>query len=422
MLPRLLEIPVWPSVILTWPLFIGIVLVLMAVLTAGSKVAEKSKLAGLLLTWIPIAIFATSLVTFVQTPILDGKLPLNTYGFSIMTGFLLASWIAVKRGKLQGFKGDFVLDVGIIGMIFGIIGSKINYLAQYYEAPREVLEGGMLEIWGDMGMNPLGAILLGPIPFAFWYWRIRVSSEKVTPFSLNSIVLILLTLVFAILGSRALFLYQHHEEYSWAIFRNWQSGFVLYGGLLTGAPASIIYILLRRKSVALMTDIAAAPMMLAVAFGRIGCFLNGCCWGKPGDAFTCVTFPEGSAVATYNQIHHLENVPVHPTQLYETTACLAFFGILIWLSVRPRKAKGELMFMMFMLYGSWRFGLEYLRGDERPNWIGDLSFSQVISLFAVFACGIVLYVIRQIAKRHRDLGTDEPGVDEPPSEPKETPA
>ena len=75
MLPRLLEIPVWPSVILTWPLFIGIVLVLMAVLTAGSKVAEKSKLGGLLLTWIPIAIFATSLVTFVQTPILDGKLP-----------------------------------------------------------------------------------------------------------------------------------------------------------------------------------------------------------------------------------------------------------------------------------------------------------------------------------------------------------
>ena len=151
-----------------------------------------------------------------------------------------------------------------------------------------------------------------------------------------------------------------------------------------------IVALIRRFQVA---DISAGPIMLAQAFGRLGCFLNGCCWGAPGDAFTCVTFPEGSAAHDYFASKGIENGPVHPTQLYETTACLIFFGFLMWLGRRPPRVRGEHFFIMMMLYGWWRFAVEFVRGDERPNWIGDLSYSQVISLLVIALASVWLYVL-----------------------------
>ena len=165
--------------------------------------------------------------------------PINSYGFSIMVGFLLASWIAVRRGKPLGLNSDFILDVGIIGMIFGILGAKVNYLLQYH---KEFSGDAGLPLWGDSGLHPLGVLLLGWIPFGFWFWRMKKSGEKVRLFSWQSGVLLLLTLVFAFVGARGLFLYMNRGDYSWKVVRNWQSGFVLYGGLIAGIPAAALYI------------------------------------------------------------------------------------------------------------------------------------------------------------------------------------
>jgi phosphatidylglycerol:prolipoprotein diacylglycerol transferase len=316
--------------------------------------------------------------------------PINSYGFCIMAGFLLASWIAVKRGKEIGLKSDFILDVGIIGMIAGILSAKINYLLQYY---KDVQEIGKLSLWGDMGLNPLGALLLGPLPFAFWFWRMKKSGEKVVLLSWQTGVLLLLTLLLALLGTRALFLYQNAGDYSWRLFRNWQSGFVLYGGLIGGVAAGSLYVKMRGQSVAAVADLVAPVMMLAVAFGRLGCFFNGCCHGKPGTGFPCVSFPAGSPAAKGKPFGQPSD-PVHPTQLYETAAAVLMFFALSWLYRRKRKAPGEVFMAMCMMYGAWRFMIEFARGDERPAWLGDLSYSQVVSLAAFAAGALWLFVMR----------------------------
>ena len=328
--------------------------------------------------------------TLFKIPGLDW--PINSYGFAIMVGFLLCSYIAVQRAKPLGIKSDFVLDLGIIAMIAGIIGAKINYLLQY---SKEIEEANKLSMWGDMGLDPLGALLLGPIPFAFWFWRMKRSGEKVHLFSWQSGVLFLLTLLFALVGTRALFVSMHHAEYSWKIFRNWQSGFVLYGGLIAGIAAGVLYIKMRGQSLAIVADLVAPSIMLGLAFGRIGCFLNGCCHGKPGTAFTCIRFPADSPAAReQHKGWNEKSDPVRPTQLYETAAALAFFFILSWIYRRKRKAQGEVFLIMGMLYSTWRFLIEFVRGDDRPQWLGELSYSQVVSMAIFVVCGVWLFFLR----------------------------
>jgi phosphatidylglycerol:prolipoprotein diacylglycerol transferase len=311
--------------------------------------------------------------------------PINSYGFSIMVGFLLASWIAVRRGKPLGLDSDFILDVGIIGMIFGILGAKLNYLLQY---SKEFTSDSGMPLWADSGLNPLGVLLLGPIPFAFWFWRTKKSGEKVRLFTWQNAVLLLLTVVFAVLGARALFLYQNRADYSWKILRNWQSGFVLYGGLIAGIPAAALYIKMRGHSIAKIADLCAAPIMLALAFGRLSCFLNGCCYGKKGEGFPCVTFPPSSPAARDGQN------PAHPTQLYEVAAAVGFFFLLSWLYRKKRKVEGEVFAFMIMLYAGWRFLIEFARADERPIWFQGLSYSQVVSLAALAGAGLWLFFKR----------------------------
>src|SRR4029453_16824078 len=86
--------------------------------------------------------------------------------------------------------------------------------------------------------------------------------------------------------------------------------------------------------------------------------------------------------------------PVHPTQLYETAAAVAFFFILSWFYQKKRKAQGEVFLLMCMLYGAWRFVIEFNRGDARPAWLGELSYSQVVSLALFVGAGIWMFLPR----------------------------
>lgn len=389
MFPTLFQLPLWPTLQASWTVFSILVAALILVMTVAPKVAEKNKLAGGLLMFVPTGAFVAAFVAFVETPF--GRMPINSYGFAIMVGFLLASWIAVRRAKPLGIKSDFILDLGIIAMIAGILGAKINYLLQY---PEE-FKGAGQSLWGDMGLNPLGALLLGPIPFAFWFYRMKTSGEKVVLFSWQSGVLLVLTLFLALLGTRVLYLYNHSNEYNWEVFKKWQSGFVLYGGLIAGIPAGLLYIKMRGQSIAQIADLVAPSIMLALAFGRLGCFMNGCCHGKDGTSFLCVSFPpESPAAHLQNKSWGQKSNPVHPTQLYETAAALGFFFLLSWIYRRKRKAQGEVFLMMVMLYSGWRFVIEFLRGDKRPAWLGELSYSQVVSIILFVGAGIWLFLRR----------------------------
>ncbi len=414
--PRLFEIPLLedgpPA---SWGAFAAAVAVVVAFMWLASFVAPKRKLVAQLMTILPLAAFLTVFIVFVKSPFGDtGTLPINAYGFSIMVGFLLASWVAVRRARPLGIKSDFILDVGIIAMIFGIIGAKINYLIQY--SGESATEPDKLSIFSDMGVNPLGALLLGPVPLAFWWLRARDPQKPVQLYSWKTGVLFVLTLVFAVVGAWAFHLYQHRDEYSWKLFSDWQHGFVLYGGLIAGAGAGILYIKMRGQSLSTIADLAAAPMMLGVAFGRIGCFLNGCCYGVRTEGFPGVSFPKNSPAYSEQQNERLleamseQSLPVHPTQLYEAAAAVLFFFILSWLWRRPRKARGEVFLVMMMLYATWRFIVEFVRGDAGREFIDPLSYSQAVSLAVLVVAGILLTYLRRKAR-------ETP----PPAEPSEPP-
>jgi phosphatidylglycerol:prolipoprotein diacylglycerol transferase len=152
---------------------------------------------------------------------------------------------------------------------------------------------------------------------------------------------------------------------------------------------------MRAQPLGIVADLIAPSVMLAQAFGRIGCFLNGCCHGKITTAFTGIRFPaESPAAHEQHKGWNEKSDPVHPTQLYETAATLAFFFILSWMYRRKRKAQGEIFLAMIMMYSAWRFVIEFWRGDERPQWLGELSYSQVMSIGLFLIAGVWMFLLR----------------------------
>lgn len=322
------------------------------------------------------------------------NLPVNSYGFMIMLGFLLATYLGVRRGRELGIRSEIILDIGIIAMIFGIIGAKINYVLQYDTG--RAADYGVFDL-SDGGLSWWGALLFGAIPYLFWWARVR-GEEKVPLLSWRNGVLLLTTLFFAVLGARTVHVIANRDHFSFQFFRNWQSGFVLYGGLLAGTAAGVVYTLMRREKLTRIADLAAAPMMVGIALGRIGCFLNGCCWGKPTTGFPGVRFPETSN--TWSEFDRLfpgqaaSHPLLHPTQLYETGATLGFFFLLTWFDRKKKRNEGETIMLAGVCYSIWRFLIEFVRADDRPPLFGTLSYSQSLSLLTFAACAAGFWFFR----------------------------
>lgn len=166
-------------------------------------------------------------------------------------------------------------------------------------------------------------------------------------------------------------------------------GFVVYGGIIAGVIAAVLYC--RRKKLVFMDyfNLTAPCIALAQGFGRIGCFLAGCCYGRETDSALGVCFPEGSLAPT--------GVKVLPTQLFSSIGDFAIVIILlIYNHKRPDMKNTGALYML--LYGVGRFLIEFLRADDRGA-IGILSTSQIISLFVV-AFAVFLFVR---AKRAENL-------------------
>ena len=158
-------------------------------------------------------------------------------------------------------------------------------------------------------------------------------------------------------------------------------GFVVYGGIMGGVLAGIIYCRIKKLAFFKYFDLAAPSIALAQGFGRIGCFLAGCCYGRETDAWFGVTFPEGSMAPA--------GVKLIPTQLLSSAGD---FIIVIVLLLFNKKSKhdGDVGALYMLLYGVGRFVIEIFRSDDR-GVIGVLSTSQAISI--VIVIGAVLLFI-----------------------------
>ena len=245
---------------------------------------------------------------------------------------------------------------------------------------------------------------------AGWYlvtWFCRREGRK--PELLTN--LLMLMMVRGVVGARIAYVIEHwRSEFAnnlAEIIRVDHGGLMFYGGLILAFVCFIGYCLAKRERFLPMADKMAVVVPLGHAFGRIGCFFNGCCYGKRTDSVFGVSFPvmspawteqvrEGVVSSTADKA-----LPVLPTQLFEAAGCLLVFAIvlLVYLKTnRPasgeevpaKKAAGISAAVYLASYGVLRFLLEMLRGDPRAAVLG-LSIGQTISL-GVFLAGLVFAI------------------------------
>ena len=173
-----------------------------------------------------------------------------------------------------------------------------------------------------------------------------------------------------------------------------QSGGVFYGGLLGALPVAWWYARRHALSGWRTADVLAPGVALGQAIGRLGCFAAGCCYGKVCDRPWAVTFHD--AYATRAVGTPLE-VPLHPTQLYESAAALLIFFGLLWLSGRKR-FEGQVALVYLVFYAATRFVIEFYRGDAARGTVfhGLLSTSQFIAILVAVAAGLLYpYLMRR---------------------------
>jgi phosphatidylglycerol:prolipoprotein diacylglycerol transferase len=175
-----------------------------------------------------------------------------------------------------------------------------------------------------------------------------------------------------------------------------QAGGVFYGGLLGALAVAAWYLRKTRLPALVVADAFAPAIALGHAIGRIGCFAAGCCWGTECHLPWAVTF---TSMAASQLVGVPLGLPLHPTQLYESAAEFAIFGILYWRFGRPH-GRGDIISLYLMLYGAARFLVEFFRYHEQGNlWGTPLDASQWISL-VLFAVGAAHFAVgKRWAKR-----------------------
>jgi phosphatidylglycerol---prolipoprotein diacylglyceryl transferase len=207
------------------------------------------------------------------------------------------------------------------------------------------------------------------------------------------------------LGGRAFYVIEYwHERFASTSFRETllrvinfpEGGLVIYGAFFGGVVAVLLFIRKQKMPPLATFDLIAPSMMIGLALGRIGCFLNGCCYGGPTSLPWAVRFPPGSppyadqiASGMLTAANPPASLPVHPTQLYSAITA-ALIGWLLWSYYPFRRRDGQVVALMLMVYPISRYLEEIIRTDEPEVFGTGLSISQNISV-AVFVAGIALW-------------------------------
>ena len=207
--------------------------------------------------------------------------------------------------------------------------------------------------------------------------------------------LVISLMVSGVVGSRIAYVIEHWQAEFAAhpadIIRIDQGGLMFYGGFILAVLVFVGWCLVKRERPLALGDLLCVVIPLGHAFGRIGCFFFGCCYGRLSTSAVAVSFPRGSP-AWHEQLSAglisataQKSLPVLPTQLFEASANLLLFVTLFLFFRRFRRGT---MALYLIGYAFIRFGMEVLRGDPRAA-VGPFSISQTISL-ALLAAGALL--------------------------------
>ena len=224
---------------------------------------------------------------------------------------------------------------------------------------------------GPIEVRAYGAMLVLGFAIGIW-WAIREARLRGLPPE-RMIDAGLAALIGGLIGARILYIvldpYLGWRDLPFI----WRGGLSFHGGLAGGMLAVAIYGFIVGVSPALIFDTGAPSMALGYAIARIGCFLNGCCYGCPTNLPWAFRFRDPTTGAW--------TPPSHPAQLYAAIGSLTAFGILMWLRPRAR-VHGQLFIAYMGLYGVVRFVVEIFRKGytSGPPIPGPFTAAQVASI------------------------------------------
>ncbi len=218
---------------------------------------------------------------------------------------------------------------------------------------------------------------------------------------------IILTLFSGIVGARIFYVILNFRDFQndfLSIFKIWEGGLVLYGGVIFSLIVMFVISFVKKIDFFSITDALVPLLAMTQGFGRVGCFLNGCCWGKKCKLFWAVKFP-------------FLNETIHPVQLYESFYCFLITVILIKLYKRNRArtleensqegvaggkypTKGVTTLSYFILYPIGRFFIEFYRGDHPPI-LFSLTRPQIVSVIIIFIALIISISLNKIKSHGR---------------------
>ncbi len=290
-----------------------------------------------------------------------GNFAVHWYGIFIGIGFLASFCLLLKLRKYANLTSDQIYNISMIALFAGVIGARIFYVVQFWEQFRG---RGIVAI---LNVHDGGLVFYGGFILAF-------TAE--------------------------------------CLYAKWPTVRRLLG-LKEKKPADGSD---PRKDISILAllDILGPAMALAHAFGRVSCFMQGCCFGKPapnGFPFG-VCFPAESPAA-YRYPSLLPgtsgSVPVYPVQLFESAGNILMCLVLLFL-LRKRKYAGTIGGVYLILYGVMRFLIEFMRGDHTDSILG-LTPSQFIAVAIAIPGGIIVYLTarklgRKQEKKHAGESAD----------------
>ncbi len=192
-------------------------------------------------------------------------------------------------------------------------------------------------------------------------------------------------------GGKLLYIIVEHDRIAtdpWGVLG--PSGFVVYGGLIAGISFSVLYAKLSKISFSRYIDLLVPSLAVGQGFGRLGCLMAGCCYGREAHAGEWgIIFPHGCDAPA--------DVALIPTQVYMSIGDFAIAAILLIIDYSTRnkgRTPGMLIVYYLLMYSVGRFLIEFLRNDVRGS-VGALSTSQFIAIFMVAAAIIIFFVQRK---------------------------
>ncbi len=256
---------------------------------------------------------------------------------------------------------------------------------------------------GPITIHTYGLMLAAAFIAGIWITSRNARKKGINPDSIWNMGLVVI--FSALVGAKILLLLSDYRYYS-QNFREifslstLRSGGVYYGGLLLALVSAIWY--LRKKHLPAWTiaDLAAPGIALGQALGRIGCLSAGCCYGKPTQLAWGITFTSQYA---HDNVGVPLNIPLHPTQVYESLGALCLFIFLTWRLARNHFT-GQILLEYLMSYASLRFAIEFYRYDDRGFVLYELlSTSQFIAiLIFIGSAAAYCYLLRRNRKAKQD--------------------